>query len=103
MKKTKKRQGALARSLAALLGEELSVSLPGEYRMELTGNANSARMLISSVDRLFICTAEEVVLLKRGERLRILGEELSCLTYSGGALEITGNINKILIESEAKT
>ena len=100
MKKMKKRPGPLARAAAALLGEELPVSLPGEYYLELFGSNDGARALIGGVDRLLVCTPEEVAILKKGKRLRILGADLACLTYSGGALEVKGEICTVLIEKE---
>ena len=100
MKKMKKRQSGLTRAAIALLGDELPVSLPGEYYIELTGNAGGARALISGVDRLFACTAEEIAVFKKGKCLRIRGEDLTCLTYSGGTLEVKGSIYTVLIGEE---
>ena len=100
MKKMKKQRGVLARVTTALLGEELPISLPGEYYLELVEGGDGARALISGVDRLLVCTPEEVSVAKKGKRLRVCGDELRCLTYSGGTLEVSGNVCTVLIEKE---
>lgn len=103
MKNMKKRQGILAGITALLVGGDLPISLPGEYYLELVGGEGSSRALISGIDRLLACGREEVAVLKKGKRLRLIGRELSCLTYMGGVLEIKGDIDTLLIESVERT
>lgn len=65
-------------------------------RIETEWGRGEARILISGADRILHATDEAVVLEADGERLRIFGADIVCLTYEGGIAEIRGRVAGVL-------
>ncbi len=67
-----------------LFGEQITLFL---------GKSDSLR--VEGVKRILTCTEEQVSLRLRGGSLHVFGKRLTCVTFSSGAVEITGEIERI--------
>ena len=101
MNKIKGKSTLLARMAASLVGE-LPIASPGGYYLEIAGGTGEELALISGAERLLVYTEKEICISKKRKRLRILGEDLRCLTYSDGTLEVKGKIFTVLIEGDGR-
>ena len=90
--KKAKKQGAWERIRSFFSKTEIEQPLLYGYRVELIGQGNCARALVSGVLRISVCHSEQVVLQVKGKTLSFCGQGLACLCYEGRVAEIRGNI-----------
>ncbi len=102
MKNEKKTVGLTVR---ARLSELTRFALPARcgYRMEVEGRGEELHLLLYGVDRILTYTEEEVSLLCEKTPLFFLGRGLTCLSYGGMTVEITGRVERFCVGSKEMT
>ena len=71
--------------------------MPRGYRIEISQEGQSARILISGVERI-LCAEEECVTVRAGRKtLTLCGQSLACLALEGGILEIKGILSSLSV------
>ena len=64
-------------------------------------NGRIKRVRVEGAKKLLLCLDREVKVALGTEVLRVEGEELSCLNYASGAVEISGKMRAVLFEARA--
>ena len=94
-KRKYKKHGLFSKIGNALEKNAMPVGAPFGYRIELVGQKEHSRVLISGARRILICTDEQIVVEAKEKQIRFLGKGLDCLCYDGGVAEISGNIGVV--------
>lgn len=91
-KQKNKKQGFVERIRSLFIQGEIPQRPPAGYRIELFGQKNQTRVLVSGARRILICSDEQVVLETKEKMLCFNGEGLDFLCYEGGVAEICGDV-----------
>ena len=69
-----------------------------QYKISMIDNGRMKRIRVEGAKKLLLCIEKEVKILFGEEVLRLVGGELSCVNYAGGAIEITGRVHDMSFE-----
>ena len=75
------------------------ISVLSPHRMELSFEKKGKRVLVEGVKRITVCHEDRVELLTAEERMVFEGRALHTVAYTGGAMEIVGDIREIAFSS----
>ena len=71
-----------------------------KYRISMLDNGRIKRARVEGAKKLLLCLEKEVKISLGAETLRVEGEELSCVNYAAGAVEISGKMRSISFEAK---
>ena len=72
-----------------------------KYRISMLDNGRMKRVRVEGAKKLLLCLEREVKISLGTEMLRVEGEDLSCMNYASGAVEISGKMRALFFESKA--
>ena len=75
-----------------IIKNEMPCCPPSGYRIEILGQKDRSRVLVSGARRILVCESEQVILKIKERQIRFHGVGLECLCYEGGVAEISGDI-----------
>ncbi len=78
--------------------EETETPKHSGVKVMITGRGRSLCIWAEGVKKLLLCLPSAVRILLDGEVLSLSGHELVCVTYAGGAVEVTGLVDEIRFE-----
>ena len=70
-----------------------------KYRISMLDSGRTKKVRVEGSKKLLLCLEKEVKISLGEETLHIYGDELSCVNYTGGAVEISGKIRDLSFES----
>lgn len=69
-----------------------------KYRISMLDNGKIKRVRVEGAKKLLLCIEREVKIHMGTEIFKISGQELSCINYTGGAIEISGKVDAMFFE-----
>lgn len=63
-----------------------------QYKISMIDNGKIKRIRAEGAKKLLLCIEKEVKILLEEEILLVSGEELSCVNYASGAIEVSGRV-----------
>ncbi len=78
--------------------EEAEAQKHSGVKVMITGRGRNLCVWAEGAKKMLLCLPSAVRILLDGEVLSLSGHELVCVTYAGGAVEVTGLIDEIRFE-----
>ena len=79
---------------------DFSIGNKNQFYMSASGSVKGKTVLTDGVKKIKKYTEELIILDLCSEEVVLCGENLECLTYASGAIEISGRVSSISFNSE---
>ncbi len=79
---------------------DFSIGSKNQFYMSASGSVKGKAVLTEGVKKIKKYTDELIILELCSEEVVLCGENLECLTYASGAIEISGRVNSISFNLE---